>query len=456
MKPTTTGALASGLVAAAACAGPGALTELEEIEKAATVCGDGPTVKGIDVSYYQGNIDWAAARGDGVEYTFVRATDGLGFIDSKFEQNWEGARAQGILRGAYQFFRPNQDPIAQADLLLQKLAAVSAGDLPPVIDVEATGGLSPMAVEAAVRAWLDRVRPAIGREPIIYTGFYFWRDMVGAADFTASPLWHAQYTTAACPTIAPPWQDWAFWQHSATGTVAGIAGDVDMNRWNGTRAQLDDFVTGTVRPCGTIAKEGGQIDDGDACFTGGGPQQYLRQVADAGIGGDLVWTHTTASATEANFGHWELVLAEAGRYRIEVSTPAAYAQSKRARYVVRAAGVEREVVLDQTAVDGWQPLGVLDFAAGGMQSVHLGDNTGEPSGGNVKLVFDAVRLVRVPDDEGPTIDEMQDEDPGEGSGDDGGCSAGGGGGGGLILPLVAALGALGALGAGRPRRRRAG
>jgi len=447
----TKGVFACSLLAA--CVGPDALTEVEE---AATVCGDGPTVKGIDVSYYQGTIDWAAVRGDGVEYAFVRATDGLGYIDSKFEQNWEGARAQGILRGAYQFFRPNENPVAQADLLLQKLQGVTPGELPPVIDVEATGGLQPAVVAEAVRAWVDRVRPVIGREPIIYTGFYFWRDQVGAADFTASRLWHAQYTTTACPTIAPPWQDWAFWQYTSTGTVAGITGNVDVNRWNGTRAQLDDFAAGIERPCGTIAREGGEIDDGDACFTGGGLPQYLRRVTDAGVGGDLVWTHTTASAAEANYGHWELVLAEAGRYRIEVSTPAAYAQSKRARYIVRAAGVDREVVIDQTAVDGWQPLGVLDFAAGGRQWVHVGDNTGEPSGDNVQLVLDAVRLVRIPDDKGPTIDEMEGEGEEEEEGKDGGggCRAGGGGGGGgLVLPLIAALGVLGA---GRSWRRRAG
>ncbi|HWU86308.1 MAG TPA: GH25 family lysozyme, partial [Kofleriaceae bacterium] len=369
MRTITTRVLACGVLAA--CAEPGALTDAEQ---AAIVCGAGPTVKGIDVSYYQGDIDWAAARGDGVEFAFVRATDGLGYIDSRFAQNWEAARAQGVLRGAYQFFRPNQDPIAQADLLLEKLGAVSPGDLPPVIDVEATGGLSPAGVEAAVRTWIDRVRPVIGREPIIYTGLPFWRDNVGAADLTASPLWHAQYTTAACPNIAPPWQDWAFWQYTATGAVAGIAGDVDVNRWNGTRAQLDDFVANVERPCGTIGPEGGQIDDLDACFTGGGPQQYLRRVVGAGVGGDLVWTHATAAAAEANFGHWELVLAEAGRYRVEVSTPAPYARSTRARYVVKAGGADREVRVDQRAVDGWQLLGDFDFAAGGAQSVHLGDN----------------------------------------------------------------------------------
>ena len=85
---------------------------------ASTVCGSGPTVKGVDVSYYQGSIDWAAAKADGVEYAFVRVSDGTTFEDPKFDQNWQGTRDAGILHGAYQFFRPNEDAIAQADLLL--------------------------------------------------------------------------------------------------------------------------------------------------------------------------------------------------------------------------------------------------------------------------------------------------------------------------------------------------
>jgi lysozyme len=429
--------------ALAACTDPA----LDTAEQAAVVCGKGPTVKGIDVSYYQGAIDWPAVRADGVEYAFIRVGDGVDYVDSRFEPNWAGAAAQGILRGAYQFFRPNKDPIAQADILLAKLAG-QPGELPPVIDVEVSGGLSPGQVEAAVRAWIDRVRPAIGREPVIYTGYYFWRDGVGAPDMTGSPLWHAQYTTAACPNIASPWTDWAFWQFTSTGRVAGIVGDVDVNRWNGTRADLDAFAEGAARPCGIIGPEGGEIDDGDACFTAGGPPQYLRPVAGTGAGGDLVWTYTTASADEVSFGHWELVLAEAGRYRIEVSTPAPFARSRRARYAVTAAGERRELVLDQSAADGWQLLGELDFAAGGGQSIHLGDNTGEPGSDKIQLVFDAIRLTRVPPG------EEQENPPGDGGGggDGGGCAAGGGRGGGAP-GFALGLGAL-ALALGRRRRRR--
>ncbi|HEU0029068.1 MAG TPA: GH25 family lysozyme [Kofleriaceae bacterium] len=399
-------------------------------------------MKGVDVSYYQGTIDWPAAKADGVEFAFTRVSDGLTFEDPKFETNWSAIKANGMLRGAYQFFRPNQDPIAQADLLLQKIGTLGPGDLPPVIDVEVDGGLGPSAVASAVRKWVDHVTAAIGRPPIIYTGFYFWRDQVGAPDLTTSPLWHAQYTTADCPNIAPPWTDWAFWQFTSSGRVAGIDGNVDTNRFNGTREQLEQLA-GAQRPCGTIDAAGGTIDDGDDCFTAGGPSQYLRHISAVGEGDDLIWTHATEDAAESNYAQWNLVMAEAGRYRIEVSTPAAYAQSTQARYVVHAAGEDHEFVVDQTAADGFQVLGELDLAQGGEQFIHLGDNTGEPLANNVQLVFDAVRLTRIGPGEGSGSGD------GDGDGDDdgssSGCSAGGAGG----LPL-----ALLALGLVVRRRRR--
>ena len=386
--------------------------EVTEIESAATVCGSGPTVKGVDVSYYQGNIDWAAAKADGVEFAFVRISDGLGTIDTKFEQNWAGTKASGILRGAYQFFRPSQDAIEQADLFLSKLGPMEATDLPPVIDVEAAGGLGPAAVAAQVKLWIDHVKAATGVTPIIYTGFYFWRDSVGAAEFPGSPLWHAQYTSAECPTIPPPWSDWAIWQFTASGSVAGIAGDVDTNRFNGTREQLLALTASPITTgCAALDPAGGIIDDGDACFSTGGPAQFLRRPVDAGEGGDLVWTHTTDKAVEVNFGEWALDVAEAGRYRIEVSTPIAYAESRQAKYRVRANGSENNFLIDQPAVDGWQTLGEFELAAGGDQYVHLGDNTGEPGSSNTQLVFDAVRITR--------IDEPSPDAPVPG---EGGCS----------------------------------
>ncbi len=188
-------------------------------------------------------------------------------------------------------------------------------------------------------------------------------------------------------------------------------------------------------PCGTIDASGGVIDDGDACFMDGGPAQYLHQVTTAGMNNTLVWTHATAKATEANFAEWDFNFAEAGTYKIEVYTAAAFAQSKHANYAVHTATADQTVTIDQTAADGYQSLGEFDFAQGAHQWVHLGDNTGETASG-IQLVFDAVKLTRTGDGGGGSGSGSGPAD-GEGSGSGGGRMGGGcstsGGGAGLVL-----------------------
>nr|HEX4314355.1 GH25 family lysozyme [Kofleriaceae bacterium] len=423
------------LVAACLCAP--AILAIASTAHADTVCGSGPTVQGIDVSDYQGTIDWSAVAGDGIEFAFVRVSDGLDFPDSSFQDDWEGSRAAGVVHGAYQFFEPDQDPIAQADMLLAAAGPMQADDLPPVIDVEVTDGLDSATVSAAVQAWVDHVQAAIGRAPIVYTGKYFWDDNVGA-DMATSPLWHAQYTSASCPDISATWASWALWQYDDNGSVDGIpAGGVDMDRWNGDSASLHAFL-GPPGACGTIDATGGVIDNGDACFETGGPPTGLRDVDSAGMGGSLVWTHTTADAEEQNFAQWNLSFAAAGTYHVEVYTDGAYAQSKLADYVVKAAGQDMSFTIDQGAVSGWQALGDIAFAAGGGQSIHLGDNTGEAETTNTQLVFDAVRLTVVGD--GGSGAPGSDQSSGSsGSGGNGGgpnassgCDAGGAGGAGWL------------------------
>ena len=153
-----------------------------------------------------------------------------------------------------------------------------------------------------------------------------------AIDVTTSPLWVAQYTAAACPDIPLPWTRWAFWQHTATGSVTGVPGaTLDLDTFDGTLEDLQAFVAAAPPPCGTIAPSGGEIDDGDPCFVGGGPAAYLRMVTGAGEQGDLRWTHATDAAAEANFGQWNLTFAEAGTYRVEVYTAQPFAQSRSRR-----------------------------------------------------------------------------------------------------------------------------
>jgi len=176
-----------------------------EIGIRARVCASGTTTKGVDVSYHNGTINWSLVKNAGYEFAFVRISDGTGFHDPQFATNYAGAKAAGLVRGIYQFFRPTQDVAAQADMVIAALGTRQPGDLPPVIDVEADGGLAPSTVAARVRTWVDRVKAATGVDPIIYTGKFFWRDEVGGpTSFANNPLWIAQYTTLY-PDLTSPW-----------------------------------------------------------------------------------------------------------------------------------------------------------------------------------------------------------------------------------------------------------
>jgi lysozyme len=206
----------------------------------------GPVTPGIDVSYHQSTIDWRRVRKAGVLFAFIRVSDGSTFADPLFERNWSKARPTGILRGAYQYFRPDENAVAQADLLIDAIKR-DPGELPPVIDVETTGGRSPSQIKRAIETWLKRVREKLGVEPVIYTGPDFWKTEVGNADLTSQPLWIAHYTTG-CPTVPAPWKTWAFWQHTDRGEVPGITGAVDLDVFAGSFTELEEFARRSRRP----------------------------------------------------------------------------------------------------------------------------------------------------------------------------------------------------------------
>ncbi len=214
-------------------------------------CQAGETAPGIDVSYYQESIDWPRVADSGVRFAFIRVSDGLTVEDIRFERNWREAQRAGIARGSYQYFRPDQDAIAQADLMIAHLRG-DRGELPPAIDVETDGGLRPAALAVKVRIWVNHVRDVLGVEPIVYASPDFWRDAVGGADLP-QPLWLAHYT-AKCPTIPQPWTRWTFWQYSQTGHVPGITGAVDLDL--GSVAALPEAFAKIAQP-GVDRFEGG-------------------------------------------------------------------------------------------------------------------------------------------------------------------------------------------------------
>jgi len=199
-------------------------------------CQIGPTTPGIDVSSYQDAIDWPRVQRAGIRFAFIRVADGTTQRDATFATNWVESRRAGLARGAYLFFRPDQDVAAQADLMIAAMRGRDADDLPPVIDVEVDAGLPAAIVAARARDWVDRVRAGLGVEPIVYTGSDLWR-RGGAEALADQPLWIAHYTQN-CPALPSPWTRWKFWQHTDRGAVPGIEGAVDLDLFAGTLGEL--------------------------------------------------------------------------------------------------------------------------------------------------------------------------------------------------------------------------
>ncbi|HEY3450134.1 MAG TPA: GH25 family lysozyme [Myxococcales bacterium] len=249
--PSLLPSLVSAATLLAACGAPdrpGADLQYGELEQAATVCADGPTVEGIDISQWQGTIDWNQVRAAGKEFAIARIGDGLG-SDPTFQGHWASIKNVGMIRGAYQFFRTGKDALAQADIVVAAVGRLGPGDLPVTCDVEdPNSNVSAGVYNSLIHQWADRVEQGTGKRPMIYTGKYYWDPKVASNDFAGYPLWHAQYTNAACPNINDRWGDWVFWQYRAEpyppvpgGTCPGISGWVDLDHFNGTLDQLKAF-----------------------------------------------------------------------------------------------------------------------------------------------------------------------------------------------------------------------
>ncbi len=221
------------LLLSACSAAPGGENVGESAAAVTTVCGASASgaVQGRDVSVYQGNFDWNAEKAAGVVFGYARIGDGVSYADSQFSPNWSKMKSAGVLRGAYQFFEPGQDEVAQANLMIAAVGQLGEGDLPCMIDVETTGGQSGATIASKVAHWIQLVGAGTGKAPIIYTGPYFWQDNVGSTAFGTTPLWIADYGPS-CPLIPPGWSNWAIWQYSDGN------GSLDHDVFNGTLADL--------------------------------------------------------------------------------------------------------------------------------------------------------------------------------------------------------------------------
>lgn len=159
------------------------------------------------------------------------------------------------------------DAAAQATSFVGAVGSLLPGDLPPVLDVETTDGQSAATIAAGVATWMDQVEVSLGRRPMIYTARSFWNDSVASAAFAADALWAAHWNVV-CPDLPAAWSDWTFHQYSSTGTVAGITGDVDLDRFNGTEIELSAFA-GCVGATGAHCENAIVGCDPNPCLNGG-------------------------------------------------------------------------------------------------------------------------------------------------------------------------------------------
>lgn len=197
---------------------------------------DGKVV-GIDVSEYQGKIRWSYV--DTIEdkyplrYVFIRATVGKDRVDHQFKRNWLGAKENKMIRGAYHYYRPNENSLEQAELFI-KTVKLKKGDLPPVLDIEKLPKEQSIErLKIGLKRWLKAVELHYGVRPIIYTGEKYYDDFL-KDEFSDYLFWIANYNF-----YREKIQDgWLFWQFTEKATVPGIDCKVDVNIYNGDLQQL--------------------------------------------------------------------------------------------------------------------------------------------------------------------------------------------------------------------------
>ena len=200
------------------------------------------SVHGIDVSYYQGKINWPKVKEMKedevkVSFAFIKATEGLLTVDPYFQRNWREAPKAGIVCGAYHFFRPKKSGKAQAKIFLQ-VVDIEKGELPPVVDIETLDGVTPLRMRLELSDFLNYIEMKTKVRPIIYTGLKFYEDYLdGKLD--EYPLWIAHYYQ---PKLRLDKSRWKFWQHSDKAKINGIGHVVDFNAFNGDSTALAEML----------------------------------------------------------------------------------------------------------------------------------------------------------------------------------------------------------------------
>lgn len=197
-------------------------------------------VFGIDVSHYQGKINWDKVSNSNdhlpIGFVFVRATAGKDKTDRTFKTNFGQAKANGFITGAYHYYRPDENSLEQARNFI-KTVKLAKGDLPPVLDIEQIPDEQSIDnLKTGLKRWLNTVQKHYGVKPIIYSGDSFYTDFL-KKEFKGYKLWIANYSFFEDEIR----KEWLFWQFTDKASVKGIIGYTDVNIFNGSLSNLEEL-----------------------------------------------------------------------------------------------------------------------------------------------------------------------------------------------------------------------
>lgn len=205
----------------------------------------GYEIQGIDISHYQGDIDWqklsnAMIDGCPIRFIMIKATEGSSKLDENFNDNFFQAREYGFIRGAYHFWSNKSTPKEQAYYFLKQVH-LEEGDLPPVLDVEVKPQHENVEdFQQDILTWLHVVEDKYHVKPIIYTNYKFKESYLSTSVFDDYPYWIAHYYVNKVEYKGP----WKFWQHTDAGHLDGVGGDIDFNIYNGSYYDLKKLTIG--------------------------------------------------------------------------------------------------------------------------------------------------------------------------------------------------------------------
>lgn len=197
-------------------------------------------IRGVDVSSYQGDIDWKTVENQDMKFAFIKATEGSSHVDEKFEMNWKNIRKTDMRAGAYHFMSYDSPAKSQAENFISHVDKTD-DMLPPVVDVEFYGKYIPDGrhppkhkLRGILSAILDRLEKEYGIKPIIYTTPYIYSNYI-CSNFKSYDIW---ISAPDFPASLTDGKEWTFLQYSFKGKLKGFGGgesaNIDLNAFNGT------------------------------------------------------------------------------------------------------------------------------------------------------------------------------------------------------------------------------